>query len=57
MKTQSFKLQNVELRRHELRGTFEIRNRGKNANWELQKLELRETHENMNLDPWKLVGI
>ncbi len=30
---------------------------GKMANWELRKLELRETHENMNLDPWKLVGI
>jgi hypothetical protein len=27
---------------------------GKNVNWELRKLELRETHENMNLEPWKV---
>ncbi len=46
MKTQSFKLQNVELRRHELCGTIEIRNRGgmKTQSFELQNVELRR-HE------------
>ncbi len=57
MKTQSFKLQNVELRRHELHGTFEIRNRGSHGgkmqignfkNWNLGRHK-----ENMNLEPWR----